>query len=170
MGSVACPSCGAQVSQDGINSEEVPSGVPSGEMLPAASSQSQPIFDKAQTVETSRINGVAESAQGDVDPQDPWSDSRAVNITNNPEFINGKKRPAPASVSMSSLRPGMIEMGRGDMIRKVFPGAPIPQRGVIPHVSKGIAQGVRNRLKAKKLLEGKILPPAGYMPDGRRLF
>ena len=75
-------------SPGGINTEEVASGVPSGQMLPATSGQSQPIYDEAQTVATRRIAGVAESAQGDIDPQDPWSDSRAVNITNNPEFMN----------------------------------------------------------------------------------
>ena len=75
-------------SPGGLNTEEVASGVPSGQMLPATSGQSQPLYDKAQTVATRRIAGVAESAQGDVDPVDPWSDSRAVNITNNPEFIN----------------------------------------------------------------------------------
>ena len=78
-------------SPGGLNTEEVASGVPSGQMLPATSGQSQPIYDKAQTVATRRIAGVAESAQGDVDPQDPWSDSHAVNVTNNPEFINGDR-------------------------------------------------------------------------------
>ena len=78
-------------SPGGINTEEVASGVPSGQMLPATSGQSQPIYDEAQTVATRRIAGVAESAQGDIDPQDPWSDSRAVNITNNAEYMSGDR-------------------------------------------------------------------------------
>lgn len=92
-------------SPGGFNTEEIPSGVPTGTMLPQTSGDSQPLIDKVGAVTTNRINGVAESAQGDVDPIDPWGNGRAVNAA----WWKGAKRPGPsANVSMKELRPSMI--------------------------------------------------------------